>query len=79
IQDFDNSEGDMLVFGGMATAEDFLVHSVHTDLPDRPGDDTVEEVFVDYQGQVIFALVDGAANDSLILRIADGTEFDLFA
>ncbi|MEY8841950.1 calcium-binding protein, partial [Cribrihabitans sp. XS_ASV171] len=79
IQDFDNSEGDMLVFGGMATADDFVIHSVHTDLPERPGDDEIEEIFVDYQGQVIFALVDGAAQDSLMMRLADGTEFDLLA
>ncbi len=79
IQDFDHAEGDVLVFGGMASAEDFVVHSVHTDLPERPGDDAIEEVFVDYQGQVIFALVDGAALDSLMMRLADGTEFDLLA
>ncbi|MFC3615179.1 fasciclin domain-containing protein [Lutimaribacter marinistellae] len=79
IQDFSNGDGDMLIFGGMATADDFVVHSVHTDLPERPGDDAVEEIFVDYQGQVIFALVDGAANDAIMLRTADGTEFDLLS
>ncbi|MFC3615180.1 fasciclin domain-containing protein [Lutimaribacter marinistellae] len=79
IQDFDHAQGDLLIFGGTATADDFAVHSVHTDLPVRPGDAGIEELFVGYKGQVIFALVDGAANDAIMMRLADGTAFDLLS
>lgn len=81
IQDFNSEENDVLVFGqSNASIDDFVVHVTHAggDGVARPGDDAVEEVFVDYQGQVIFALVDGAAQDSIMIRI-DGTDYDLLA
>lgn len=81
IQDYSAEENDVLVFGQSdASIDDFVVHMNHADREggERPGDDAIEEVFVDYNGQVIFALVDGAAQSSIIINIG-GTEYDLFA
>jgi len=76
IQDFSGAEGDVLVFGGPgATAEDFQLNFAETA---GAGDVGVEEAFVIYRptGQIIWALVDGAAEDNMTLQIG-GTEFDL--
>lgn len=80
IQDFNSAEGDLLIFDRSGlTADDFVVHFNDATSPEgeRSGDDGVQEAFVDYQGQVIFALVDGAGLDEINLRLADGSSFDL--
>ena len=79
IQDF-SGDNDMLIFGGAsdATADDFLVQTASTA---DAGLDSVDEVFVTYTptGQILWTLIDGAAEDSLMLRVAGGETFDLFA
>jgi len=82
IQDYLAADGDVLVFGGSARAEDFQVNVGHTAsrAGDRPGDDTVEEAFVIYKptGQILWALVDGAGQLGINLQIG-GDTFDLLA
>ncbi|MFC3614783.1 calcium-binding protein [Lutimaribacter marinistellae] len=82
LQDYDAAEGDLLVFGGAATADQFQVNLAHTATPDgeRSGDDAVQEAFVIYRptGQILWALVDGEAQDEINLRIGDDV-FDLLA
>ncbi|MEY8841588.1 calcium-binding protein [Cribrihabitans sp. XS_ASV171] len=48
VQDYDAAEGDVLVFGQAATADQFQVNLAHTATPDgdRSGDDDVQEAFV---------------------------------
>ena len=83
IQDYAAPEGDVLLFGQAgAAADDFQVNYAHTEdaQGERSGDDSVAEAFVIYRptGQIIWALVDGAAQDDILLRIAgDGGVFDL--
>lgn len=90
IQDFSSDEGDILLFGQpwnwvdrrSVTADDFLVAFAHTEneLGERSGDDEIKEAFVTFipSGQILWALVDGAAQTSLNLRIyEDPTLFDL--
>ncbi|WP_282157125.1 calcium-binding protein [Shimia thalassica] len=70
IQDFDDAEGDILVFGDVsATADDFQVNYAHRDFS---GSDFVDEAFIIYRptGQIIWALVDGGAQASIQLQIA---------
>ncbi len=80
VQDFDTAEGDVLVFGQTATADQFQINLAHTATPDgdRSGDDTVQEAFVIYRptGQIIWALVDGEGQDQINLQIG-GELFDL--
>ncbi|WP_299558429.1 hypothetical protein [uncultured Sulfitobacter sp.] len=83
IQDFDAAEGDVLVFGGTASVEQFQVNFTHTanlQTGERSGEDNVEEAFVIYRptGQILWALVDGAAQDEINLMI-QGDSFDLLA
>ncbi|MEQ9695215.1 matrixin family metalloprotease [Shimia sp. SDUM112013] len=83
IQDYDASEGDVLMFGiNSATRSQFQINTTHTTSPDgeRSGDDNVEEAFVIYRptGQIMWALVDGAGQDSVNIQIA-GQVFDLMA
>ncbi|MEQ9696012.1 hypothetical protein WNE31_17575, partial [Shimia sp. SDUM112013] len=83
IQDYNAAEGDVLVFGiGTATADQFQINTTHTTSPtgERSGDDNVEEAFVIYRptGQIMWALVDGAGQDNINIRIA-GVEYDLLA
>ncbi|MCU9840104.1 fasciclin domain-containing protein [Ruegeria sp. WL0004] len=81
IQDYNADEGDVLVFGQSdASIDDFVIHMTHAGIVggNPPGDEAIEEVFVDYNGQVIFALVDGAAQSSIIINIG-GTEYDLLS
>ncbi len=75
IQDFRAAEGDRLVFGGSAARSDFQVNFTETANAGTAG---VEEAFVVYRptGQIVWALVDGAAEDSLVLRLS-GVEYDL--
>lgn len=76
IQDYDSAEGDLLVWGGAsATANDFQLNMADTA---NAGADGVSEAFVIYRptGQIIWALVDGAAQDEINLRMS-GETFDL--
>lgn len=83
IQDYQAGEGDVLVFGNTsASADDFQVNFAHTanDAGERSGDDDVAEGFVIYRptGQIMWALVDGAGQDEINLKIG-GDVFDLLA
>ncbi|MFC3615337.1 beta strand repeat-containing protein [Lutimaribacter marinistellae] len=82
VQDYDATEGDMLVFGQTATADQFQVNLAHTATADgeRSGDDAVQEAFVIYRpsGQIMWALVDGEGQSSINLQIG-GELFDLLA
>ncbi len=82
VQDYIAAEGDVLVFGGAATAADFQINYDHTATPDgeRSGDDGVQEAFVIYRptGQIVWALVDGEGQAEISLRIG-GEIFDLMA
>jgi Ca2+-binding RTX toxin-like protein len=75
IQDYDAGEGDVLQYGGNASPEDFQVNT--TEKQDS-GEAGVEEAFVIHRpsGQILWALVDGAGQDSIDLRI-DGQTHDL--
>ena len=76
IQDFDTAEGDVLVYGGAgATLDDFQVNFTETASAGVAG---VEEAFVIFRptGQILWALVDGAAQTDLTIQI-NGTEFSL--
>jgi Ca2+-binding RTX toxin-like protein len=77
IQDYDAAEGDVLLYGGQATANDFRVITTETQ---NAGQDGVDEAFVVHRptGQILWALVDGAGQDSMNLRISGGAEVDLF-
>ncbi|ETX26649.1 calcium-binding protein [Roseivivax isoporae] len=78
IQDFSDAEGDRMIWGGgVATAAQFQVNFASTA---RAGDAGVEEAFVIYRptGQILWALVDGAGEDSLMLQI-EGASYDLLA
>ncbi|MEY8839504.1 calcium-binding protein, partial [Cribrihabitans sp. XS_ASV171] len=63
VQDYDAAEGDVLVFGGSATADRFQVNLAHTETPGgvRSGDASVQEAFIIDRstGQILWALVDG--------------------
>ncbi|MCE8530831.1 hypothetical protein KBY24_18045 [Ruegeria pomeroyi] len=77
VQDYDAAEGDVLLFGdSTADVSDFLVSFASS----GSGDATVDEAFITYVpgNQVLWALVDGAAQDSINLSIG-GTEYDLLA
>ncbi len=69
IQDFTSE--DILSFGQDATLEQFQINVTSTA---NAGSDDVDEAFVIYRptGQIVWALVDGAAQDSLTLNL--GTE-----
>lgn len=76
IQDYSATEGDVLAFGRAgATANQFQVNYTNTDGAGRAG---VQEAFVIYKptGQIIWALVDGGAQDEITLRLDDGV-FDI--
>ena len=78
IQDFTHAQGDVLVFGnGTATRSQFQINEAFTA---GAGADDVAEAFVVYRptGQIIWALVDGAGQDEITLRIG-GDTFDLMA
>ncbi len=78
IQDYNAAEGDVLVFGqGNATPEQFQVNLTETANAGVAG---VEEAFIIFRptGQIMWALVDGAAQSEINLLIA-GQEYDLLA
>ena len=73
IQDYNAADGDILVFGNSsATANQFQVN--HAETP-HAGVAGVAEAFVIYKptGQIIWALVDGAAQQHIELQIAGST------
>ncbi|MDP2519244.1 hypothetical protein [Shimia thalassica] len=83
VQDYNAAEGDVLQVGiGGAARSQFQVNTTHTATAagERSGDDNVEEAFVIYRptGQILWALVDGAGQSSINLRIG-GDVFDLLA
>ncbi|MFC3613444.1 calcium-binding protein [Lutimaribacter marinistellae] len=82
VQDYDAAEGDVLVFGQAATADQFQINLAHTATPDgeRSGEDDVQEAFVIYRptGQIMWALVDGEGQSSINVQ-AGGELFDLLA
>ena len=75
IQDYSAAEGDQLVYGANATINQFQVNLANTA---NAGDAGVAEAFVIYRptGQILWALVDGGAQDALMLVI-NGQNFDL--
>ena len=76
VQDYAGMDGDTLVFGNSdATRAQFQINENFT--PDA-GDAGVAETFVIYRptGQIMWALVDGAGQEHINLRIG-GDEFDL--
>lgn len=76
IQDYAAADGDVLVFGqASATRDQFQVNFTETANAGIAG---VEEAFIIYRpsGQIIWALVDGAAQAEINLVIA-GVEYDL--
>ena len=83
LQDYNAPEGDVLLFGSPgATADDFQVNFSHTENAEgtRSGDENIAEGFVIYKpsGQILWALVDGAGQDEINLKIGSDT-FDLLA
>ncbi|MBZ4023562.1 hypothetical protein CKO11_13955 [Rhodobacter sp. TJ_12] len=76
IQDYTAADGDVLRFGASGRVNDFQVNFATT----TAGDDNVDEAFVIYRptGQILWALVDGAGQDSINIMIG-GTEYDLLA
>jgi len=75
LQDYTAADGDVLVYGGMASASDFGLNFASTD---GSGSADVAEAFVTHipSGQILWALVDGAAQDDINVTV--GTEtFDL--
>ncbi|MFC3612588.1 calcium-binding protein [Lutimaribacter marinistellae] len=82
VQDFTSAEGDRLVFGGSAVADQFQVNFAHTATPDgdRSGADDVAEAFVIYRptGQILWALVDGGAEERIELSLG-GEVIDLLS
>ncbi|MEY8841843.1 calcium-binding protein [Cribrihabitans sp. XS_ASV171] len=80
VQDYDAAEGDVLVFGQTATADQFQINLAHTATPngERSGNDDVQEAFVIYRptGQIMWALVDGEGQESINIQIG-GELFDL--
>lgn len=78
IQDYNAAEGDVLQVGiAGATRAQFQVNMASTAGAGAVG---IAESFVIYRptGQILFALIDGAAQDSINLRIG-GDVFDLLA
>ena len=77
IQDFSHAEGDRLVWGGgAASPAQFQVNFTGN----GAGDAGVDEAFVIYRptGQILWALVDGAGEPSIMMQIG-GESFDLLA
>ncbi|WP_235916029.1 calcium-binding protein [Thalassovita mangrovi] len=77
IQDYDAAEGDVLVFGGSASLDQFQVNYTETANAGVAG---VEEAFVIYRptGQILWALVDGGGQDQINL-VLDEVTYDLLA
>ena len=77
VQDYSAAEGDVLVFGQAATRDQFQVNLTETA---NAGAEGTQEAFVIYRptGQILWALVDGAAQSQINLVIS-GTQYDLLA
>jgi len=78
IQDYAAADGDVLQFGQAGAGRDqFQINIANTP---SAGSADVAEAFVIYRptGQIVWALVDGAGQDSINLRIG-GEVFDLLA
>lgn len=78
IQDYDAQTGDVLVFGGKGSAPaDFQVNFTATS---AAGADAIAEAFVIHRptGQILWALIDGAAQEEITLRLG-GLEYDLLS
>ncbi|APZ54164.1 hypothetical protein [Salipiger abyssi] len=77
VQDYSAAEGDLLLYGGVATADDFLIQRANTP---GAGDAGIEEIFVTHvpSGQILWALVDGDAQSSIHLQ-SGGIVYDLLA
>lgn len=75
VTDYNYSEGDVLVFGGQASAEDFLIQYAETT---GAGQEGVQEAFVTYipSGEILWALQDGFTQDQIVLCV-DGAVFEL--
>ncbi len=79
VQDYSADQGDVLIFGlAGASADDFSVNFATTE---GAGDAAVMEAFIGYQptGQTLFALIDGAGEAEINIRLANGDVFDLLA
>jgi hypothetical protein len=80
IQDFDASQGDVLVYGngaGVASKSDFLVQRASTP---NAGDAAIDEVFITHipSGTLLWALVDGDAQTEITVKAMSQT-FDLLS
>jgi len=77
VQDYRAAEGDRLVFGTAATRAQFQVNLSETAGAGAAG---VQEAFVIYRptGQILWALVDGGAENHINLQIG-AQVFDLLA
>ncbi|UWQ19695.1 calcium-binding protein (plasmid) [Jannaschia sp. M317] len=77
IQDYNAADGDVLVYGGNATRDQFQINVTTTP---TAGADDVQEAFVIYRptGQILWALVDGDGQAEINLRL-NGQVFDLTA
>lgn len=75
IEDLNPVDGDRLVFGAAADADQFVLRYAVTP---EAGDAATAEAFVSWRptGQILWAITDGAALDALVIR-ADGQDFDL--
>jgi surface protein len=75
VQDYSAVEGDVLHYGGAATADQFQVNFAETVNAGMAG---IAEAFVIHQptGQILWALVDGQDQTEINIRIA-GESFDL--
>lgn len=81
IQDYSAAAGDRLIFGQAgARIEQFQVNYAHTADAQgiRSGDASIAEAFVIYRptGQIIWALVDGAAQTDIVI-VLNGQSYDL--
>ncbi|UWQ19651.1 nidogen-like domain-containing protein [Jannaschia sp. M317] len=77
IQDYSAPQGDVLAYGGQATAAQFQVNWAETPRAGTPG---IAEAFVIHRptGQILWALVDGDAQSSILVA-SGGAVFDLLA
>jgi Ca2+-binding RTX toxin-like protein len=78
IQDYSTTEGDLLLFGQVgATRDQFQININDAVAPDgeKAGDDAIQEAFVIYRptGQIMWALIDGAGQSSIDLRLGGET------
>ena len=77
IQDYTAADGDVLQYGAAGTADQFQVNFTETANAGTAG---VEEAFVIYRptGQILWALVDGAAQSEINLLMG-GVTYDLLS